>query len=137
MHTITVEAGASSADIIATYGQPSHDYWPENFDPPVRHIMDYRDQGLEFGLTRDKLSDIHATPNFQGEVFNLRIGDPINRAIAIYDNDYSTFESGGITPTYYWEAHLPNWFVYVKDDVIMAFRLHDKSFYGSWMLSFD
>jgi len=141
MHTIQIEAGASSADIIAVYGQPSDDYWPENFNPPVRHIMKYRDQGLQFGLTRDKLSDIDATPNFQGEVFGLRIGDPISRAIAIYGNDYSTFESGtvevGIAMAYYWEVHLPNWFVYVKDDLIVAFLLHDKSFYGPWMPLFD
>lgn len=134
MHTIKVEAGASSSDIIEKYGQPTRDYWPENFNPRVRYVMEYHDQGLEFGLTRDKLSDINVYSNFQGEVFGLRIGDPISRAIAIYGNDYRRVETGVVVirTYYYWEESLPNWPVYVENEVIVAFLLHDKSFYGSW-----
>jgi hypothetical protein len=138
-HTIEVKAGDSSADIIAAYGQPSSDEILPNFDPPVMRMMRYSSLGLAFMLNSDRLCCITVTKPYSGEVFGLKIGDPISRAIAIYGDEYSTFETAaiigidGLVLAHFWDTFLPNWFFYSQDDTIVGMKLHDPSIYGSWI----
>jgi hypothetical protein len=136
LHTIKVNAGDSPDAIIAAYGSGFSNQILPNFDPPVMRRMEHSGLGLAFLFNRDRLCCIEVTKRFDGQVFGSSIGDPISRAIAIYGDDYSTFESAamnvGEVDVYSWERLFPNWFFDVKDGVIVGFRFHDGSIYGVW-----
>jgi hypothetical protein len=137
-HTVRVKGGSSAADIRSFYGEPSSAELPMHYDPPVMYFMEYKSLGLDFALNQDRLWGIGVKEPFSGEVFGLRIGDPISRAIAIYGNDFkmSVQETGPARYSftiYSWKDKLPNWVFYVRAEKIYEFDFRDDDIYGYWI----
>lgn len=135
-YDLEVSEGEWASAVIEAYGEPASDEMLPNFNPRVMRVLSYPELGLEFSFNRNQLWGIDVTRPFDGEVFGLRLGDPIRRAIDIFGSGYETFETGhanmGSVLAYYWQADLPKWFFYTQDDMTVAIGFFDKSIYGEW-----
>jgi hypothetical protein len=133
---IIVTGGDTYEDIISAYGEPSKDEMSPNFNPPIMRSVSYHDLDLKFLLNKDIICCIEAYDNFDGEVFGLKIGDYISKAIAIFGDDYEEFETAaynvGMCDGYHWLDKLPNWHIKAKDGFIVEFGYFDREIYGPW-----
>jgi hypothetical protein len=132
LQTVTIRAGATSEEIIDTCGHPTSDEMLENFSPRVRRLLTYQDAGLVFGLTRNRLSDIWVESRYDGDVFGLRVGDQLQRAIAIYGMQGHESWPRGDKEIHHWPELLPGWFFETLEDRIVTIHMHNEDFYGDW-----
>jgi len=136
-HSIRFRGGDSEADIRAAYGEPEGDVVHPNFIPARMHTLHYTKTGLRFSLNMQTLYGIDVCLPFQGEVFGMRLGDPIERAIAVFGPPDKTFEPGierfGRVTAYRWDTDpLRNWTFYTYGDRIVAVRFSDGAYFGEW-----
>lgn len=136
-HPIRFRGGAGEADIRAVYGEPEGDVVLQNFRPATMHILHYTKLGLRFNFNMETLYGIDVCLPFQGEVFGMRLGDPIERALAVFGPPDKTFEPGierfGRVTAYRWNTDpLQNWTFYTYADRIVAVHFYDEAHFGKW-----
>lgn len=150
---LKVVFGDSADMIIAAYGTPSSDDYLPNFKPPVVREINYIELGLKFVLERDHLKTISFQAPFTDGVYGVRIGDSIDRILALYgqtpwhwghevnDMNYQEYE---------WQIHgiavekVPGGTIdngidlYVDMDnnnKVAYFYIYDSRFSGNWIPS--
>ena len=136
--SIQVSAGDSADDIFNIYGQPSKDFYPENYNPRTRRIIQYSQLGLKFGLTSNKISDIFINAGYTGEIYGLRLGDQLQRGLDIFESKPLIFQEQN-EDVYSWPDFDPDWFFHISTNSlvnkgrIVQIHMHNREYYGDWV----
>lgn len=141
---IEIGRGYSHNKVKSVHGDPWATARLSAFEPQVVTRMIYQ-QGLEFLCTHGVVCGITVTAPFSGEVFGMRIGDPIDQVIAVFGPDFQSGERHlsdrsyrhrsvklGFVQAYSWEQHFPGWWFCAKDGEIVAFNWEDPEILSIW-----